>query len=272
MRIVTLTSDWNSRDYYTGMLKGRLLSMVSDLNIVENSHFIRPFSTLEGAFVMSMMIPQYPEGTVHLYMVNKGNRPDIFPVLVSFGKQYLIAWEDALPGIFSGPKPELVVRISPDIFASIRSMTGMTSLKVSPSFPELQIFPLLVLAIDKNLNFAELASHEPGLISESPWLPVIQNQTISGRVIYIDSYGNAISNITKSLFDQVRQGRKFDIFLLSNHYRISKLNTGYLETEPGDLLALFNSAGLLEVAIVHGSISELLGLEPGGMIKIKFYD
>lgn len=272
LRIVTITSDWNRQDYYSGMLKGRLYSLLPDIRVVETGDKILPFRILEGAFIVRSVIPEFPPGSIHLFLVNQGNKPDVYPLLVKTKGRYLIAWEDSVLGLVVEDKPELCLRITPDVFNKIKKMTGIVNGQVFPSFPELGLFPIIALALIMELPLDELGPDQPDLVVSSPWLPVIQDQSLIGRVIYIDSYGNAISNISKDLFDRSSQGKRFEIYIISNHYRLDKINTGYLETEPGEMLALFNALNFLEFAIVHGSISELLGLEPGSTIKIKFYD
>lgn len=271
-RIVTITSDWNRQDYYSGMMKGRLYSLLPDVNIVDTGDQILPFKTLEGTFVVRNMMAEFPVGTIHLFLINQGNRPDVFPVLIKANGQYLIAWEDSVLGLLVEQEPEMCIRISPDVFTKIKQMLGSTNGRVTPSFPELGLFPLIAQAVQNDLPLQDLGPNQPELIMSSPWLPVIQEQSLTGRIIYVDSYGNAISNISRDLFDKTKQEKRFEIFLISNHYRLDVINTAYMETEPGEMLALFNALNLLEFAIVHGSIAELLGLEPGSTIKIKFYE
>ena len=270
--IVTITSDWNRQDYYSGMMKGRIYSLMPDVTLVETGDQVLPFKTLEGAFVVRHVMPEFPPGSIHLFLVNQGNEPDVYPLLLKTKDRFLIAWEDSVLGLLIEDEPELCIRITPDIFTEIKRLTDTGNGRVAPTFPELGLFPLIVLAIDRGLKLEDLGPNQPELVMSSPWLPVIQDQSLTGRIIYIDSYGNAISNIGKDLFEKMRQGRRFEIFLISNHYRLDTINTGYLETEPGELLALFNVINFLEVAIVHGNISELLGLVPGSTIKIKFYE
>ena len=104
----------------------------------------------------------------------------------------------------------------------------------------------------------------------SSWLPVIHKDQIDGQVIFIDSYRNAITNIPKTEFARIGTNRTFEITIKSNRYKIYGISNTYLESDPGELLAIFNTAGLLEIAIVQGNAAELLGLEPGTPIKIRF--
>ncbi|MEZ5072816.1 MAG: SAM hydroxide adenosyltransferase [Bacteroidales bacterium] len=100
--------------------------------------------------------------------------------------------------------------------------------------------------------------------------PQLDPDGITGQVIHVDSYENAITNISRDVFERTVGGRSFDILVQSNHYVIRKLNNRYNETEEGELLALFNSAGLLEIAIRNGNASGLLRLRTGSNIRIKF--
>lgn len=103
-----------------------------------------------------------------------------------------------------------------------------------------------------------------------PIRAAIDKNTLTGSVIYIDSFRNAITNISGELFERVGHGRNFEIFVQSNHYVIRKLNRFYHETPAGELLALFNSVGLLEIAMNHGNAADLLGLSTSSTIRVKF--
>ncbi|MCD6346760.1 MAG: SAM-dependent chlorinase/fluorinase [Bacteroidales bacterium] len=272
MVLITLTTDWNRQDYYAGMMKGRILSLLPDASIQEVTHHIEPFHSLEGAFVLRQIIGEYPEKSIHLFLVNQGNRPDVYPLIISTKGKSIIAWEDSVLGLVIDDEPDYCLRVTPDVFVKIKKELRINNSGVSPSFPELGLFPVLSLFIQGGFKYEDFGQNETERITSSPWLPVIQEQSISGRVLYIDSYGNAISNITKGLFEKIRHERKYEIYLISNHYRIDKINTAYLETEPGEILALFNALNFLEVAMVHASVSEMLGLETGSTIKVNFND
>jgi S-adenosylmethionine hydrolase len=108
------------------------------------------------------------------------------------------------------------------------------------------------------------------MYKQVPMLPTIDESVINGSVIYIDSYKNAFTNINRELFDQIGKGRPFDIFVQSNHNRINRLNKRYGESSLGEMLALFNSIGLLEIAINGGNAADLLNLSINSSVRIKF--
>jgi len=93
---------------------------------------------------------------------------------------------------------------------------------------------------------------------------------IIGSVVYIDSYSNAITNITADLFYRIGNKRKFQIFVQSNTNKITKINKTYNETTEGELLALFNSLDLLEIAMNGGPAAQILSLDLDSTVRIRF--
>jgi len=101
-------------------------------------------------------------------------------------------------------------------------------------------------------------------------LPILQRNQILGNVIHIDPYGNAITNITKDWFDSVSKDRKFELYVQSNFNKIARINTDYEPHRIGELLALFNAQGHLEIAISHGNVAELLNLDTNSEVRVRF--
>jgi S-adenosylmethionine hydrolase len=102
--------------------------------------------------------------------------------------------------------------------------------------------------------------------------PVFEASMILGKIIYIDSYKNVMTNISRSYFEKIGSGRVFKIFIGSNRNTISRLSVKYSEVEPGELVALFNSLDLLEIAIFRGKVAELLNFNTQTQVRINFYD
>ncbi len=130
--------------------------------------------------------------------------------------------------------------------------------------------PAIFLA--KGGDIEKLGDEYHTLKIPSPFLPTIENSVINGCIAYIDSFGNAITNISNEIFETVSKGRRFEILIQSNYNKIKTLNKFYYETPSGELLALFNSTGMLEIAINKGNVSQLLNLSINAVVRIKFYD
>ncbi len=274
MAIITLTTDWNRHDYYAGLFKGHLLRHIPDASIVELTHSITPFHVVQAAFVLRNALSGFPDGTIHLLLVNQTHSTDRWPVVAKYRSQYLVGWDDGLLELVMEDSPTFYCVADASFLAKVKDALGesVQAAQFSPSFPELMLFPMLAAYILKGEEWPPSGGGPSSDVQRLPLLPAIQHDLITGQVIYIDSYHNAITNITGDLFRRTRKNRKFEILVKSNHYRIDNLSETYHATEPGELLALINSVDLLEIAIMMGSAAELLALEPGSTIKVKFYE
>lgn len=272
MPVITLTTDWQTSDYYSGMLKGRLLRLMPDSIIVEINQQIEPFHILQASFILQRVLPEYPDGTVHLFLVNKGHQTGIWPAVAQYKNQYLVGWDDGILALIMEGDPAYYLRIDREILEKMDQATGMEDQfrLIEPSFPELSLFSRISRYLCANLPLSQAGPNSIDFGRSSSWLPVIHKDQIDGQVVFIDSYRNAITNIPKTEFFRIGTDRAFEITIKSNRYKIYGINQTYLESDPGDLLAIFNSAGLLEIAIAQGNAAELLGFEPGTPIKIKF--
>ncbi|MBL0341956.1 MAG: SAM-dependent chlorinase/fluorinase [Bacteroidetes bacterium] len=101
-------------------------------------------------------------------------------------------------------------------------------------------------------------------------LPVIEENTIRGYIIYIDTFGNLVTNIEKNLFERVSKGRDFEITLRTSEYLITEISTSYFTSGRGDLLVHYNESGFLEIAISQGDASKLIGLKCNDIIRVEF--
>jgi S-adenosylmethionine hydrolase len=134
----------------------------------------------------------------------------------------------------------------------------------------MHLFAELACQLVRGTPITELGTPTTQYNKQVPLRPTLEDHTITGSVIYIDSYSNAITNISRELFDRIGNGRRFQIFVQSKHYTLHKINQRYNESPPGELLAIFNSAGLLEIAIRNGNAAGLLHLNTNSSIRVEF--
>jgi len=272
MALITLTTDWQSRDYYSGMMTGRLSRMIPDAQVIRLNQSVEPFHGIQGAYLLRQAIPEFPDGTIHLFLVNQGHRPDIWPSVARYRRQYLIGWDDGLLPLVMDEEPEEYIRVDDKVMETMDRLTGTdgTSRHVLPSFPELSVFTRIALFVSKGFMLDQAGGERIAFNRIYSWQPVIGRDQIDGQVIFIDGYGNAITNIQRNQVEKLGQGRKLEVVVKSNHYRLNEIFNSYMGVDPGDLIAIFNSASLLEIAIVQGNAAELTGLEPGTAVKIRF--
>lgn len=255
MCVVTLLSDWRNGDYYIGAVKGRILSRSKDIPIIDITHQIEPFNTGQAAFVLRGCYRYFPQKSVHVIGVSCSDLPDTRYVAVKANDHYFVGTDN---GIIS-------------LVTDEHEVQEMVHLPVEAcSFPETQIFADVAAALIMGHELSRIGEPITSLRRQMALLPTLDADAISGSILFVDSYGNVITNITQPMFERVGKGRGFEILIQSNKYRINRLSTHYSRVPRGELVALFNDAGLLEVAINFGNVSTLLSLEVKSAVRIRF--
>jgi S-adenosylmethionine hydrolase len=258
MHIITLTSDWNEYDYYVASIKGKIFTICPEAKIIDISHRIRPFNTAQAAFVVRNSFHTFPEDTIHIIAVN--TEPETGGQLLAARKDnhFFLCADNGVLGLLGAPDPEHVVKLKEP------------ATQLPESFISMTVFAEAACALATGRPLKELGTSADAYNRQVPLRATIENNTITGSVIYIDSYANVITNISKDLFERVGHGHTFQIFVQSKHYRINKINNRYNETPPGELLAIFNAAGLLEIAIRNGNAASLLKLNTNSSVRVEF--
>lgn len=258
MTIVTLTTDWKSSDYYVGAIKGRILSQSPETQVVDISHQVQTFNIAQAAFIIRNCFYNFPEKSVHIIGVNSEGGDESHFLLIEYKKHYFIGTDNGMFGLMFNEEPSLIIRL--------KNPADMKS------FSSFSVFADAACKIASGEKPETLGKVVKEFQQRIPIRAAIDKSVITGTVIYIDSFRNAITNITRDLFERVGKERPFEIFVQSNHYRITSINTYYHETAAGEILALFNSVGLLEIAINKGNAADLLGLSTNSTIRVKFRD
>ncbi len=257
MPVVTLTTDFGNKDHPTGALKGALLRHCDPLTIIDISHQIPHYNIKEAAYVMKNACFHFPEKTIHLVTVNHEDERTIRFVAMEYEKHFFIGFDN---GIFS-----LIFNHAPDVLVEI-PVPEINS--TNTSFVNFELMAQTVGALAKGRNIQELGNPVSELKSLINIQPVEQESLIKGTVIYIDSYHNVVTNITKTLFNKVRNKRNF--YVRFRREFIRQISDSYHDKAQGEMLCLFNSADYLEIAVNSGKASNLLGLSIGDTILIDF--
>ncbi len=257
MPVITLTSDWNRDDFYLAAVKGEIIQNCPNASIIDISHQVQAFNIAQAAFRIKNSYSNFPKGTVHIIAVNSNSEKKPRLLVFKVKGQFFISYDSGIYSLIFKEDPDEVIELKyPD---------------TSPStFPELHIFAPAACKIAKTGKISSLGEKTKKFKKTVPLRATIDDSAITGSVIYIDSYKNAITNISRNLFERVGQNRDFEILIQSNHYKISKINSNYNETSMGEILVIFNSINLLEIAINQGNAADLLGLETSSSIRIVF--
>ena len=266
MPIITLTTDLGLKDHYVASVKGAILSQIPDINIVDITHNIDAFNISQTAYVIRNCYKNFPAGSIHILGVDAELSIDNSHLAVFAGGHYFIGIDNGtFPLLFDELKAEKIVQLN--ISQNTDSLT----------FPIKDVFVIAACHIARG-GTLEIIGKEIAAFKEikSELKPVTEhdintnNDIIKGAVVYIDTYGNATTNISKNLFEQVRKGRDFVILFGREDERISKLREKYKDANKGEKLAIFSVNGMLEIAQNKGRATDLLGLKIHDYVRIEF--
>jgi len=275
MSIITLTTDFGIKDHFVGAVKGTIYSELPDAKIVDISHQISPFNITETAYVLRNSYKKFPNGSIHIVGVDAEMNAENKHIAIELDNHYFICPDNGVISLLASEiTPEKIVEIN--IHEYIES-----------SFPVLDVFVKVACHIARGGKLEVIGRIIPEFKTISELQPTVSgdNKTISGNIIYVDNYGNSISNISEKLFNQIGKGRDFEV--IANRYTFPKIYKKYSDIvdfslpkeqrqKDGSRLALFNSANFLEIALYRSNITtvggavSLLGLNYRASITIKF--
>jgi len=259
MALITLTSDIGRQDFLTGAVKGQLLHTNPDFKIIDISHELSPFNYPQAAYVCRNAIKNFPPKTFHIVLVNLfDQRPDHL-LFIEHNNQYIGCADNGLITMILEETPEKIVALS-----------------LNPSEQKNTIYCASVFAkayqnILDGMPIEEIGDPSVSIEVKNPLRPLLGPKYIEGQIIFIDNFENVIINITKEEFEEQRRGRSFKIVFKRDEI-IDKISDTYADVTESEKLALFNSAGYLEIAINKGNASGLLGLNLGDSVIIDFLD
>lgn len=255
-QIITLTTDFGTRDFYAASLKGALWSECPNVNIVEVTHHVSPFNIHEAAFILRNTYQRYPQGTIHIVSVSDNNDADCRYLALKHRDQYFLGSDNGLFSLVFDEEPELAYE--PNLFREDNSGKTYDELMAAMSG-----------YICNGGEFAEIGRPVYEIRRMTNLEPVTQENLVRGTIIYVDRFENVITNVRRELFDRMREGKRFVVQFKRNE-RVTEISNRYYDVPEGEKLCIFNEAGYLEIAINKGKAASLLGLKVGDYLQIEF--
>jgi S-adenosylmethionine hydrolase len=259
MAIITFISDFGVQDHYTAAVKARILSCNPSQVIVDISHYIEHFNIAHGSFVLGSVFREFPEGSIHLLAVNSTGGLGEAYIAVKLEGHYFVGTDNGLIGLLSDKEPEAIVILGNT--PEEKELARLTT------FPARDVLAGAAHQLAQGTPMDELGETTTYFNRMIPRKARANRKAIAGHVVHIDHYGNLLTNIQRSEFE----------FLVQDKFRIQigrevlhKIHKVYSHVDAGELFALFNSQGLLEVGINSGNACELLGMGFDSPISIQF--
>lgn len=275
MSIITLITDFGTKDYAVSAVKGSILSQLPSATIVDISHLVTPHNIVETAFILNAAYPNFPKGTIHIIGVDAEKTVEHTHLVAQIDNHYFIGPDNGMFSLLLSDKKL-------DKLIEIQHLKSQDN-----SFPMRDVFVDVAIKISNGIPLEKIGN---SLTNVKTWMKnkpnISSNQNeIFGHIVYVDRFGNLITDISKEFFNQHVQNRRFEISASSA--KISKIHPKYdsfidysqplaQRQKAGKALAIFNSLDLLEIALYKsdpekaGSAASLLGLEVGNSIKIEF--
>ncbi|SIQ02859.1 MULTISPECIES: SAM-dependent chlorinase/fluorinase [Chryseobacterium] len=274
MSIITLTSDFGNLDYRVAAVKGKILSLNPEVNIIDITHEIQAFNLIQTSYIVRNAYKYFPKGSIHILSVDSFYHKSRKNIIYKADGSYFLAADNGLLSlIFFDIKPEAIYELtlnnrfddvinftSTDIFvpAAVHLANG--------GLPEV---------IGRKINTAKQLMFPRAVYNESEGM-------IIGEVTYIDNFGNIISNINKDFFENISKG--YNSFTIKfRNLSLSRIFSSHTEVVSdwkretefhGQSAAIFNDSQLLELTIYKGSkkngAKSLFGLNVGENIYIEF--
>ncbi|MDY5968529.1 MAG: SAM-dependent chlorinase/fluorinase [Bacteroidales bacterium] len=261
--IITLTTDWGTRDFFAGMVKGRLLRLIPEARIIDITHEIAHFDQNQAAFVVKHACMGFPEETIHLIDVNAVESKDEAFVVVRSRGQYFICTDNGMPAAVFGNDFEEVVQLNVAQDGDFYT------------FAAYNLFCKVAKHLAEGGAMADLG-YRVSELKQMTWLvPIEAPSKVSAHIAYIDSYGNANLDLTYERFEELRAGRHFVLTVSSiGGECVSRIVQSYDDGDGSEritqLVLTVSSTGYLQLAVCRASAERLLGLKVNSTVDIDF--
>ncbi|GGH03369.1 hypothetical protein GCM10007415_44430 [Parapedobacter pyrenivorans] len=257
MGIITLTTDLGHKDFYQAALKGSIISQFPTANLIDISHEIPPFDIQYAAFVLKNAYPYFPKKTVHLVGIDSVFNQDTRYLALQHNGHYFVGADNGIFSLILDGVPEEVVELN--IIQDLKYL----------HFPLTDIFAKAACVLAKGGVLNDIGDPVTAIVDRTLVQPVVEKDSLRGSVVFIDSFGNVISNINKELFNKVQRSRNFVLYFRRNE-TIEQMSWHYNDVPEGEKLCLFGISNYLEIAINKGNASGLLGLNKGDILRVEF--
>ena len=251
MPVITLTTEWKPDDIYNGIIKGKLSTLCPGVIIIDNAGCIPPFNISHASFIIRNTFENYPDGTIHIICVHSEATDNQDYMIVKAREHFFIGTDNGIFNLILNAEPEEIIKID---------NKGTSD--------ELEIFAKAASDLVAGKKLTDLGVPVKTISEKVPLRATIDKDVIIGSIIFIDSYGNAISNITKEVFYRVFENKEYRILIQSNKNHIDQITERYNQVPVGEMLARFNKFDLLEISINGADVSELLGLSVGSVVRV----
>lgn len=261
--LVTLTTDFGLQDAYVAAIKGAMLQVEPSLLMVDVTHQVEPQDVMGAAFVLRQVIPFYPEGAIHLAVVDPGVGSARRPIAASFGGHIFVGPDNGLLSLLlEGSKPEQVVVLDrPSFWRTARP---------ARTFNARDLFGPVAAHLASGRRLDEVGTPTDAF-QQLHWAhPLADDEGVQGFVVHIDHFGNCVTNISRELLETNPRSLRAKCYVGSTI--VHGVHDAYSDVPQGEPLVLVGSSNHLEVGVNGGDAATLLTIHKGSPVSLVYGD
>ncbi|HGE70891.1 TPA: hypothetical protein ENX78_08660 [Candidatus Poribacteria bacterium] len=259
---ITLMTDFGLSDGFVAAMKGVIYSINPKAIITDITHDINPYNLLGAAFIFNSVYSFFPKGTVHVVVVDPGVGSERRPLAIETENYYFVAPDNGVLSLALEKEKVLkIVELSkPQYFLNNISNTFHGRDIFAPVSANLSLGVKLDLMGNRLNDIVKISAPEPKALKDE----------IIGEIIYIDRFGNLITNISMDLIEKLSANKR--IVIIVGNKTIQKISRSYADVPVGKPLAIYNSFGNLEIAVNSANASKILNVQKGDTVTIQIFD
>lgn len=260
--IVTLTTDFGTADPYVGILKGVILNINPDAEVVDITHDIRAYDVLEAAYAVAQAYKYFPPRTIHLVVVDPGVGTNRRPLLVSAGThQFVCPDNGVLSVVYANETEGLTVR---GIEANHYYLEP-----ISNTFHGRDVFAPVAGWLSRRVEVEKFGEPITDYVRYAPPTPKrLNDKLVKGVVIHVDRFGSLRTNIRPADVPEIFGADPKPFKIMAGKAEITNVRNAYAEGAPGELFAIIGSAGFLEISTNRGSAAQVVGTGKGTEVGV----
>lgn len=259
--IVTLTTDFGLNDHFVGTMKGVILDIVPDAQIVDICHSVQAYDILDGALTIAQAYNYFPAGTVHVVVVDPGVGTARRPIVASTERHHFVAPDNGVLSLMYAREERLHVRhiTSEHYFLQ----------PISNTFHARDIFAPAAAYLAKRVDSEKFGEEITDYVRFNAPRPKSAPGGLKGVVLKVDRFGNLITNITAQDAPALFETPAPPVLkLVVGKREVGSLRTAYAEGAPGEVFAIVGSMGYLEVAANRASAAQTIGVGKGAEVAL----
>lgn len=256
-KIITLTTDFGYQDYYVSAMKAVIVGISPNVRLIDISHGIPAQDVMAGAWILKNTAFLYPEGSIHLAVIDPGVGTSRKPIVVKLNNHFFVGPDNGLFSLLGSTTGAEVYEINnPEYIGK----------SISTTFHGRDIFAHCAAHLANEVAIESFGPTLEALYTYRWAEPISDKEGIQGWVVHIDAFGNLITNIPGSLINETSHGFK----IYAGTSILNKIVCTYGEVEQGDAVAYIGSSNMLEIAVNMGNAAELLNITKGAPVSIVY--